>query len=152
MNNTLINEVTKNQIKSVPVLKSGMQVRVYERVKEKTKERIQVFEGIVLYTKHGKGINSTFTVRKIVDGIGVEKTWPLHSPMIQKIEILRSPKVRRAKLYFLRNLSPTKIRRKLSAFKSVVPEKIEAYEEPEIDKEENIINQEDKNNLEENKN
>lgn len=151
MNNTLINEVTKNQIKSVPVLKSGMQVRVYERVKEKTKERIQVFEGIVLYTKHGKGINSTFTVRKIVDGIGVEKTWPLHSPMIQKIEILRSPKVRRAKLYFLRNLSPTKIRRKLSVFKSVVPEKIEAYEEPEIDKEENIINQEDKNNLEENK-
>ena len=160
MSDILIKEITKDQIKSIPLVKSGMQVRVHERVKEKNKERIQVFEGIVLYVKHGKGINATFTVRKVVDGIGVEKTWPLHSPMIQKIEILKTPRMRKAKLYFLRDLSPTKIRRKLSVFKSIVPEKIEANEleeveltkiaETEKEEKEQIIKElENKNNSEE---
>jgi len=160
MSDILIKEITKDQIKSIPLVKSGMQVRVHERVKEKNKERIQVFEGIVLYVKHGKGINATFTVRKVVDGIGVEKTWPLHSPMIQKIEILKTPRMRKAKLYFLRDLSPTKIRRKLSVFKSIVPEKIEANEleeveltkiaETEKEEKEQIVEElENKNNSEE---
>jgi large subunit ribosomal protein L19 len=122
MNALLIQEVTKDQLKNIPEIKAGMHVRVHEKVKEKDRERIQIFEGIVLAKKHGKGINATFTVRKVVDGIGVEKTWPLHSPMIEKIEIIKTPRVRRAKLYFLRHLSPTKIRKKLSVFESVVTE------------------------------
>lgn len=123
MNALLIQEVTKEQLKNIPEIRAGMLVRVHERVKEKDKERIQVFEGIVLARKHGKGINATFTVRKVVDGVGVEKTWPLHSPLIEKIEIIKTPKVRRAKLYFLRHLSPTQIRKKLkklAEFKSII--------------------------------
>ncbi|HOK20935.1 MAG TPA: 50S ribosomal protein L19 [Candidatus Paceibacterota bacterium] len=131
MNTALINEVTKDQLKNVPLIKAGMQVRVYEKVKEKDRERIQVFEGIVIAQKHGKGPQATFTVRKVVDGIGVEKTWPLHSPSIEKIEIVRAPKVRQSKLYFIRKLSPTKIRRKLSVFKSVVSEKTKLEETEE---------------------
>ena len=115
---------------------------------------------MVVDVKHVKDINTTFTVRKVVDGIGVEKTWPLHSPMIQKIEILKTPRMRKAKLYFLRDLSPTKIRRKLSVFKSIVPEKIEANEleeveltkiaETEKEEKEQIVEElENKNNSEE---
>ena len=128
MKTVLINEVVKDQLKNVPQLKAGMQVRVYEKVKEKDKERIQTFEGIVISQKHGKGPGASFTVRKVIDGIGVEKTWPLHSPLIQKIEIIKAPRVRKAKVYFIRKLSPTKIRRKLSVFKSVIPEEVKTEE------------------------
>lgn len=94
----------------IPPLRAGDTVRVYEKVKEKEGERIKVFEGIVIAVKHGKGLNATFTVRKISGGVGVEKTYPLHSPMIQKIEVVKHDKVRRAKLYYLREV--TKKRRK----------------------------------------
>ena len=94
-------------------IRPGDIVRVYQKIKEvakkdKTskkeveKERIQSFEGIVLARKHGKGISSTITVRKIIDGVGVERIFPLHSPVIEKIEIVSRGKVRRAKLYYLR--------------------------------------------------
>jgi len=135
----LVNEIVKNQLKNIPDIKSGMHVKVHEKIKEKDRERIQIFEGIVLARKHGKGINATFTVRKIVDGIGVEKIWPLHSPNIEKIEIIKAPKMRRAKLYYLRNLSVKKTKKKLkkvTAFKEIIKE------EPSI--EENN-NQEKKN-------
>jgi large subunit ribosomal protein L19 len=141
---TLINEIVKDQLKSVPQIKAGMHVRVHEKVKEKDRERIQVFEGIVLAKKHGKGINATFTVRKIVDGIGVEKTWPLHSPNIEKIEIIKTPKTRRAKLYYLRNLSVKKTKKKLkkvAAFKEIIKE------EPTSEK---IAEQENNNQKQEN--
>lgn len=108
--------------KDLPEIQPGMQIRVYERIKEGDKERLQPFEGIVLARKHGKGIRATMTVRAIIDGVGVEKIWPIHSPKIAKIEILKVPRVRRAKLYFLRNLSPKKIRKKLSVFKELVKE------------------------------
>lgn len=137
MNALLIQEVTKEQLKNIPEIKAGMHVRVHEKVKEKDRERIQVFEGIVLARKHGKGINATFTVRKIVDGIGVEKTWPLHSPLIEKIEIIKAPKTRRAKLYYLRNLSVKKTKKKLkkvAAFKEIIKE------EPTIEKNDNQEN------------
>ena len=90
---TLQNEVTKVAI--------GDTVRVHVKVKEGSRERIQVFEGTVIAKKHG-GIEETFTVRRISYGIGVEKVFPVHSPAIEKIELVRHGKVRRAKLYYLR--------------------------------------------------
>jgi len=119
-------EFNKKQIKTdMPDIKAGMQIRVHEKIKEGDRDRIQVFEGVVLARKHGKGINATITVRSVVAGVGVEKVWPIHSPKIAKIEILRTPTVRRSKLYFLRELSPKKTRKKLSVFKNIIAPKAE---------------------------
>lgn len=86
----------------LPNLRAGMKVRVWQKIKEADKERLQAFEGIIIALKHGKGKTATFTVRKISSGIGVERVFPMHSPMIAKIELLSQAKVRRAKLYYLR--------------------------------------------------
>lgn len=86
----------------MPELKSGMKVRVWQKIKEADKERLQAFEGVVIAVKHGRGKTSTFTVRKISSGIGVERIFPLHASTIEKIEVLSQAKVRRAKLYYLR--------------------------------------------------
>ena len=88
--------------KNIPDIQPGDTVRVHQKVKEGEKERIQVFEGIVLARKHGKGINATITVRRVNKGYGVERVFPIHSPMLDKKEIVKSAKVRRAKLYYLR--------------------------------------------------
>lgn len=94
---------TKSQLrKDLPKVSSGYTIRVYQKVEEGKKQRIQSFEGLVIAKKHGQGINATFTVRKISGGIGVEKIFPLHSPTITKIEILKKSKIRRAKLYYMR--------------------------------------------------
>ncbi|MFA5228302.1 MAG: 50S ribosomal protein L19 [Candidatus Paceibacterota bacterium] len=102
--------------KEIPDIKPGDTVKVYQKITDvrdgKTKERIQVFEGVVLARKHGKGISSTFTVRKVIDGVGVERIFPLHAPFIEKIEIIRSSRVRRAKLYYLREAKGRKARLK----------------------------------------
>jgi large subunit ribosomal protein L19 len=89
----------KEEIKKI---KAGDVIRVYQRIKEGGKERTQVFEGIVIARKHGNEIGATITVRKEISGIGVEKIFPIHSPTIEKIEILRKGKRKRAKLYYLR--------------------------------------------------
>jgi large subunit ribosomal protein L19 len=95
-------------------IKPGAKVRVWEKVQEGEKERLARFTGIVLSRKHGSEPGATFTVRAVVAGVGMEKIFPLHSPSIDKVEILSSPKkVHRSKLYFLRNLSKKKIRRKI---------------------------------------
>ncbi len=95
-------------------IKPGAQIRVWERIKEGDKERLSKFQGVILSRKHGSEIGSTFTVRSIMDGVGVEKIYPMNSPMIAKIEIVTKPqKVRRAKLYFLRKLSKKKSREKI---------------------------------------
>jgi large subunit ribosomal protein L19 len=86
----------------VKKIKSGNWIRVYQKVKEGEKERTQVFEGIVIARKHGNEIGATITVRKEISGIGVEKIFPIHSPSIEKIEILKEGKRKRAKLYYLR--------------------------------------------------
>jgi len=118
---TKLIEFNKQQLRAdLPEIKPGMHIRVYEKIKEGDRERLQAFEGIVIARKHGKGSSATITVRTIISGVGVEKIWPIHSPKIAKIEILKAPLVRRAKLYFLRNLSPKKTRKKLSVFKTIV--------------------------------
>ena len=89
--------------KSVPKFRIGDTVKVHMRVVEGEKERIQIIEGVVIARKH-ESIRETFTVRKISSGIGVERIFPLHSPRVEKIEVIRSGKVRRAKLYYLRDL------------------------------------------------
>ena len=88
--------------KNLPNIQPGDTVRVHQKVKEGEKERIQVFEGIVLARKHGAGINATITVRRVTKGYGVERVFPIHSPVLDKIEIVKRAKVRRAKLYYLR--------------------------------------------------
>ena len=95
--------VEKAQLTERPAMKSGDTVRVHVKVREGDKERIQIFEGVVIGMHRG-GARASFTVRKISFGQGVERIFPLHSPIIQKVEVLRSAKVRRAKLYFLRDL------------------------------------------------
>jgi len=98
----ILAEITKDQLRTdLPEFGPGDTVRVHAKVIEGNKERIQVFEGVVIARKHG-GINETFTVRKISHGVGVERTFMLHSPRIDKIEVVRKGKVRRAKLYYLR--------------------------------------------------
>lgn len=102
--NQLIQEMTKEQLRSdLPSFRPGDTLRVHVKVIEGTRERIQVFEGVVI-KRHGGGISETFTVRKISYGVGVERTFPIHSPKIDKIEVMRRGKVRRAKLYYLREL------------------------------------------------
>jgi len=88
--------------KDLPDIRPGDTVRDYQRIKEGDKERVQIFEGLVLARKHGREIGATITVRKVLSGVGVEKIFPVHSPTIEKIEILKRGKTRRAKLYYLR--------------------------------------------------
>ncbi|HIC58227.1 MAG TPA: 50S ribosomal protein L19 [Acidobacteria bacterium] len=98
-----IQEIESAQVTERPNMRSGDTVRVHVKVREGEKERVQVFEGLVI-GQHRGGARATFTVRKVAFGQGVERIFPLHSPMIEKIEVVRSARVRRAKLYFLRKL------------------------------------------------
>ncbi len=113
--------------KDLPDIRSGDTVRVHQKVREvlkknksskekKDKEKVQVFDGVVIARKHGKGISCTITVRKVISGIGVEKIFPLHSPTVQKIEVLKRGKVRRAKLYYLRTAKGKKAKLKRKDF------------------------------------
>ena len=106
----LINEITKEQLRSdLPSFRHGDTVRVHVKVIEGTRERIQLFEGVVI-KRRGGGVSETFTVRKISYGVGVERAFPVHTPKIAKLEVIRHGKVRRAKLYYLRELRGKKAR------------------------------------------
>ena len=99
----IIKAFTEEQLKKeIPEIKVGDTVRVHNRIVEGSKSRIQIYEGTVI-AKRGGGISETFTVRRISYGVGVEKTFPLHSPNVEKVETIRRGKVRRAKLYYLRD-------------------------------------------------
>ena len=98
-------------------IKAGDTVRVHQKIEDKGKTRIQIFEGLVLARKHGDEAGATFTVRKVVDGIGVEKIYPLYSPRIDKIEIVRRSTVRRAKLYYIREKVAREIKRQMRRMK-----------------------------------
>jgi len=100
----IITEITKEQLRTdLPDFRPGDTVRVHVKVVEGTRERIQMYEGVVI-KRRGGGVSSTFTVRKISYGVGVERTFPVHTPKIARLEVLRRGKVRRAKLYYLREL------------------------------------------------
>ena len=99
----IIKSIEHEQMKNaIPDLKVGDTIRVHQRIKEGNRERIQVFEGIII-KKQGGGLNATFTVRRVAYGCGVEKTFLLHSPLVEKVEVVRVGKARRAKLYYLRD-------------------------------------------------
>jgi len=102
--NQLIEKITNDQLRTdIPDFRAGDTVRVHARVVEGTRERIQLFEGVVI-KRHGSGISETYTVRKISNGVGVERTFPLHTPRVASIDVVRQGRVRRAKLYYLRDL------------------------------------------------
>lgn len=106
----LLRAVTEEQLRSdLPSFRPGDTVRVHVKVREGQRERIQVFEGVVI-RRRGSGISETYTVRKISYSVGVERTFPVHSPKVDKIEVMRRGKVRRAKLYYLRGLSGKRAR------------------------------------------
>ena len=101
--NEIIQKIEQEQLKKeAPEFRTGDTVRVYGKIKEGNRERVQAFEGRVI-KKQGGSNRATFTVRKQSNGVGVEKTWPLHSPNVEKVEVVRRGKVRRAKLYYLRD-------------------------------------------------
>jgi large subunit ribosomal protein L19 len=103
----------KNLIKTPIEIQPGWTVKVFQKIKEGGKERVATFEGVIIAKKHGKETGGTFTVRRVVSGVGVEKIFPIYSPTIEKVEILKKAKVRRAKLYYLRGKSRKETRRKL---------------------------------------
>ena len=102
--NALLEKLVADQLRTdIPEFRAGDSVRVHARIVEGSRERIQIFEGVVI-KRRGEGISETYTVRKISNGIGVERTFPLHTPRVDKIEVTRHGRVRRAKLYYLRAL------------------------------------------------
>lgn len=112
---SVLQEIQKLAVKKkVPDLRPGYTVRVHQLIKEGEKERVQIFEGIIIAINSGYGADKTFTVRKIVEGVGVEKIFPLYSPTIEKIEVKKESKVRRAKLYYMRDLEGKSARLKES--------------------------------------
>ena len=105
MNMQLIEQVTAKQIRTdIPEFKAGDTVKVYVRITEGTKERVQLFEGLVI-SRRGSGVSASFTVRKMSGQVGVERNFPVNSPMIAKLEVVKRGKVRRSKIYYIRNLS-----------------------------------------------
>jgi large subunit ribosomal protein L19 len=102
MNFTIIKEIEKEQMKTdIPAFKIGDTIKIHNKIVEGTRERIQIFEGYVIKRQNG-GIRETVTLRRLSGGVGVEKTWPIHSPLVDKIEVVRRGVVRRAKLFYLR--------------------------------------------------
>ncbi len=119
---TLLQKFNKDQERKLPELRPGDTIKVHQKIKEGNKERIQIFEGVVIAKKHGKGISATITVRKVVDGVGVERVFPIHSPAVEKFEVLRSAKTRRSKLYYLRTAKGKKARLKKKDFAAAIAE------------------------------
>ena len=111
-------------------LRSGDTVRVWQKINEGDRSRLQAFEGLILSRKHGDEPGATFTVRKVVDGVGVERIFPLYSPLIDEIEIVRRSKVRRSKLYFIREKATKEIRRQMRKVRAEKPEKTDVVKAP----------------------
>ncbi|OGZ63254.1 MAG: 50S ribosomal protein L19 [Candidatus Staskawiczbacteria bacterium RIFCSPHIGHO2_02_FULL_34_10] len=147
---TQIEKFNKMQLKEMPDIRPGDTIKVHQKIKEGDKERIQIFEGLVIARKHGKGISSTITVRKVIEGIGAERIFPVNSPAISKIEVVKSGKVRRSKLYYLRTAKGKKAKLKKKDFAQAIAEPeaqitqeaelIEAVEQPQeaLPKKENL--------------
>lgn len=117
-------------------LRSGDTVRVWQKIKEGDKTRLQAFEGLILSRKHGDEAGATFTVRKVIDGVGVERIFPLYSPVIDEVEIVRKSKVRRAKLYFVREKAAKEIRRQMRNVRREKAERTDVVKSTKAPKEE----------------
>lgn len=136
MNTAVIHSPVAVEARKNIGIKAGDTVRVMQKIQEKGKTRLQAFEGIVLSVKHGTEAGATFTVRKVASGVGTEKTFPLYSPLIDKIEIVKRAKVRRAKLYYIREKAAKEIRRAMRNSRMMnlttdVPEEKKEEETPE---------------------
>ncbi len=117
---TLLEKFNKEQEKKLPELRPGDTIKVHQKIKEQDKERIQIFEGVIIAKKHGESISATITVRKVIDGVGVERVFPIHSPSIDKIEVVGHGKVRRAKLGYLRTAKGKKAKLKRKEFAAAI--------------------------------
>jgi len=124
---------TKAKSTGTPIseIKPGDTVRVWQKIEEKGKVRLQAFEGLILARKHGNEAGGTFTVRKVSSGVGVEKIFPVHSPMIDRVELVKRARVRRAKLYFIRDKVAREARRQLRRQKMVRP--TDVADEPAVE-------------------
>ncbi len=116
----IVKHLKDTQLKELPAFRSGYTVKVHQRIKEGAKERVQIFEGLVIARKGGTGTNATFTVRKIASGVGVERIYPLHSPNIVKLEVVKPTDVRKAKLYYVRGLRDNTPRSRKDPSKRIV--------------------------------
>jgi len=156
---TKIQDFLKNYLKKdLPDIRPGDTVRIFQKIQEENEGKkkrgrgTQLFEGVVIAKKHGKGISSTITVRKVISGVGVERIFPIHSPLIEKIEIVKRAKVRRAKLYYLRTAKGRKARLKNKELaEAIVWEENKEEEVSNQIKEENISEENKKTEREENK-
>lgn len=120
---TKIENFVKSQLnKNLPDIRPGDTIKIHQKIQEGEKERIQVFEGVVIARKHGKGVSATITARKVIEGVGVERIFSIHSPLISKIEVVKSAKVRRAKLYYLREAKGKKLKLKKKSFGVAITE------------------------------
>ncbi len=117
---TILEQFNKDQEKDLPDIRPGYTIKVHQKIKEGDKERIQIFEGLVIAKKHGRGVFATITVRKVIDGIGVERIFPLHSPSVAKMEVVKAGKVRRSKLYFLRTAKGKRAKLKKKGFAEAI--------------------------------
>ena len=117
--------------KDQPDIRAGDTVRVHQKIKEGEKERVQIFEGLVIAKKHGKGVSATITVRRVVSGIGAERIFPIHSPAISKIEVVKMGKPRQSKLYYLRTAKGKRAKLKREEFAETVAEPAELLEKTE---------------------
>lgn len=109
-------------------IRAGDSVKVWQKIQEKGKTRLQLFDGLVLAVKHGKEAGGTFTVRKVASGVGVEKIFPIYSPMIDKIEVVKRSKVRRGKLYHIRDEAAKEIKRQMRNTRMIKPQEEEVAE------------------------
>jgi len=129
MSQELIREVHKTGLKTVPEIRAGYTVRVHQKIKEGGKERIQIFEGLVIKVGSGEGLDKSFTVRKVASGVGVEKVFPIYSSNIAQIEVIKKAKVRKAKLYYMRERTGKAARLKETRLKAEDVKMIEVKEE-----------------------
>ena len=118
----ILDQFNKSLLKDMPQIRPGDTIKVHQKIKEGDKERIQIFEGLVIARKHGKGVSAMITVRKVIDGVGVERVFPIHSPSVDKLEVVRHGKVRRSKLYYLRTAKGKKARLKNKEFATAIAE------------------------------
>jgi large subunit ribosomal protein L19 len=139
-NNWIKNYVIAPKADKIPEIRPGWTIKVHQKIQEGDKTRIQVFEGLVIKRSHKNEAGATITVRKITNGVGVERTFPIYSPVIEKFEIVKKAKVRRAKLYYLREKSAKQTRRKIKNLnlntnaKVMAAKDVEAIETPSTPK------------------